>query len=81
MLLLRWGCAGSRGAFLDKTFLCKPMGHCIVRLANPWSPMSDAEKPMEVSVWSMQPAFAVVALVPYVSSVNGMAVRPPNPVK
>jgi hypothetical protein len=75
MLLLTWARPGKQAAFRAKTLRSSLMGHSSVLLTRSWSRMSNAEKPTEVSVWCMEPAFAGVAPVLCASSASGMGVR------
>ena len=78
MLPHRWDRPGKRVASPVKTLLSRPMGRCGARLPRPCCPMSTAEKPTGVCVWSMEPASVAAVPVSCVSSVNGMAVPRPS---
>jgi hypothetical protein len=61
--------------------LSSQMGRCGAPLTRPCSPMSTAEKPTGVCVWSMEPASVAAVPAGCVSSVNGMAMPPPSRAK
>ena len=74
----KWPIPGNKAASRVKTLPSNRMERCAVRQASRCLQTSGAEKPMGACAWSMRPASAVVAPVPCVNSVNGMAVLLPS---
>jgi hypothetical protein len=71
MIPLRLLRPGKLAASLGRTSSSSRTGHCAVRLIKRWWRTSNAEKPMEASVWCMQPVSAVVAPVLCETFANG----------
>src|SRR6266487_3239907 len=62
---------GKQVVSLGRTSPSSQMGQCAVRLTKRLWRTSNAEKPMEASVWSMQPVSAVAAPALCVTNANG----------